>query len=523
MKNIISVQIGYKVRLIAPLVLACTCVWSLMCFLGKALPAQASSAYYVDGSTGQDLPGCGNINFPCRTIGFALMTVTSGDVINVAQGVYEWQSHVYPPLVQRETLGPSTRIVFASVRDGNSEIYVMNTDGTGQTNLTNNITGDFNPASSPDGTRIAFNSDRDGNSEIYVMNADGTEQTRLTNNPAIDAGPVWSPDGTKIAFHSDRDGNGEVYVMNADGTGIIRITEISGDDIYPAWSPDGTKMVFYSNRDGNREIYVMNADGTDQTRLTNNSSQDSSPAWSPDGALIGFTSDRDGNRQIYVMNTDGTGQTRLTNNSSVDTEVAWSPDGTKIAFVSDRDGNSEIYVMNANGTDQIRLTNNTSQDYSPDMFKIDTSTSTLVTPEDGGELTSTANLSTTITFPPNAVTEPVTVTLDITSNHPISSSFGFVGHNFYINAITSDGTPVISFTEPFTITIQYSDSDIEELDEASLVLNYWDTETSSWVEIPTIVDIDENKITVVLDHLTDFAVIGETQERIFLPLVLLNH
>src|SRR3990170_6246104 len=54
------------------------------------------------------------------------------------------------------------------------------------------------------------------NAEIYVMNADGTGQTNLTNDPATDYAPAWSPDGTKIAFYSDRDGNLDVYVMNAD-------------------------------------------------------------------------------------------------------------------------------------------------------------------------------------------------------------------------------------------------------------------------------------------------------------------
>jgi dipeptidyl aminopeptidase/acylaminoacyl peptidase len=47
---------------------------------------------------------------------------------------------------------------------------------------------------------IAFTSDRDGNDEIYVMNPDGSGQTNLTKDPAIDQLPAWSPDGTKIAF-----------------------------------------------------------------------------------------------------------------------------------------------------------------------------------------------------------------------------------------------------------------------------------------------------------------------------------
>ena len=66
---------------------------------------------------------------------------------------------------------------------------------------------------SEDGRKIAFTSQRDGNSEIYVMNADGSNVERLTHHDAYDFGPAWSPDGTKIAFSSWRDGNIEIYVV----------------------------------------------------------------------------------------------------------------------------------------------------------------------------------------------------------------------------------------------------------------------------------------------------------------------
>jgi len=46
---------------------------------------------------------------------------------------------------------------------------------------------------SPDGTRIAFQTDRDGNVEIYVMNADGSAETNLTNDPADDFQPYFQP------------------------------------------------------------------------------------------------------------------------------------------------------------------------------------------------------------------------------------------------------------------------------------------------------------------------------------------
>jgi len=73
-------------------------------------------------------------------------------------------------------------------------------------NLTNNPASDTDPNWSPDGSMIAFASTRDNNHNIYVMNADGSGQTRLTRNAAPDFSPAWSPDGTRIVFQSNREG-----------------------------------------------------------------------------------------------------------------------------------------------------------------------------------------------------------------------------------------------------------------------------------------------------------------------------
>ena len=260
---------------------------------------------------------------------------------------------------------PYGRIVFGSDRDGDGEIYVMNADGTNQTNLTNNAVWDGEPAWSPDGSKIAFGSDRDGNHEIYVMNADGTNVTRLTNDLEWDFGAAWSPDGAKIAFDSIRDGDYDIYVVNVDGSGLTNLTMDSANNWGAAWSPDGAKIAFGSDRDGAAEVYVMNADGTGQTRLTDNTAWDRGPDWSPDGSKMVFHSDRDGNMEIYVMNADGTGQTRLTDSSGYDGWPSWSPDGSHIAFHSERDGNLEVYVMKADGTGQTNLTNSPEGDRLP--------------------------------------------------------------------------------------------------------------------------------------------------------------
>lgn len=114
----------------------------------------------------------------------------------------------------------------------------MNPDGTGQTRLTDNSDEDNLPSFSPDGTKIAFSSRRDGVQEIYIMDSDGNGQTNLSNVLiAHDFAPSFSSDGTKIAFGSGRDGNAEIYMMNSDGTGQANLTNNgSGDDMYSSFS-----------------------------------------------------------------------------------------------------------------------------------------------------------------------------------------------------------------------------------------------------------------------------------------------
>ena len=155
----------------------------------------------------------------------------------------------------------------------------MNVDGSSQTRLTSNSATEVAPAWSPDGTKIAFDSDRDGNREIYTINSDGSNPVRLTSNAASDSDPNWSPNGTALAFVSNRDGNFEIDSMNADGSNVTNLTRNTAFDADPAWSPDGSMITFTTNRNGLNEIAVMNADGSGETVISTGS--DGFPDWQP--------------------------------------------------------------------------------------------------------------------------------------------------------------------------------------------------------------------------------------------------
>lgn len=166
------------------------------------------------------------------------------------------------------------------------DVFIINADGSGENNVTNSSTSnDAAPTWSPDGNTLAFFSDRgaDGDTEIWRINTDGSGLTQLTSNDdtIADGSPDWSPDGTRIAFSTNRDQDFEIYLMNADGSNPVRLTNTAGQDVQPSWSPDGTQIVFLSDRDGNGEIYKINTDGSGLINLTVNNANERDPDWSP--------------------------------------------------------------------------------------------------------------------------------------------------------------------------------------------------------------------------------------------------
>ncbi len=267
--------------------------------------------------------------------------------------------------------GVNGKLVFASDASGNYDIYLANTEGKNQLQLTTSAADDVDPSWSPDGARIAFISRRDGNFEIYVMNADGSNQTRLTNTAADEFDPAWSPSGAKIAFSRDSQNDLDVFSMDANGSNQTNLTNNTADDAFPSWSPDSTKLAFTSDRSGNADIFVMNANGSSPMNISNNSANDDFPAWAPNGRSIAFSSDRFGNFDLFLMSIDGSGQTRLTTSVKEETFPAWSPDSARLVYAAGTlvggllDVN-DIVVMPVNASVKSTVINGSADEIFPD-------------------------------------------------------------------------------------------------------------------------------------------------------------
>jgi len=233
--------------------------------------------------------------------------------------------------------------------DGNYEIFTINVDGTDLAQLTNTTGGRFfdgfqgntGPCFDPKGLKIVFSSDRDlipggnsdGNNDLFVMNVNGSGLTQLTATTGGwgVAGGCLNGNDTQVILDSDRDlvpggngdGNYEIFTVKANGTGFIQLTNTTSPtsgfgNVNPIWTSDGKTVFFRSdvdwiggNPDANQEVIRMNINGTNKVQMTSSAGGFGSTARgiTLDGKTLAVESDADlvpGNNtghsgQIYTI------------------------------------------------------------------------------------------------------------------------------------------------------------------------------------------------------------------------------
>ena len=196
-----------------------------------------------------------------------------------------------------------------------SELYIANSDGTGERKLLAESVFDYHASYSADGKWIVFTSERAGRgqADIYRARVDGTAVERLTDSEAVDDQAALSPDGTLVAFVSTRETyKANIWILDLKTQQLRNLTGqsgIQGDPnkpggfFRPTWSPDGKWLAFSSDRNTEwrarkgawehiqeLSIYVIGADGTGLRHVSNSQPGicAGSPKWSADGKRVVF-------------------------------------------------------------------------------------------------------------------------------------------------------------------------------------------------------------------------------------------
>jgi len=142
------------------------------------------------------------------------------------------------------------------------DIYTMDADGGNLARLTENTLSNLYPDYSPDSQQITFSSTRAGDNDVFVMNSDGSQQLNLTYDSIYQEWySTWSPDGTKLAYTFDDDLVGptvegdDIYIMNPDGTQRVNLTNdpTTSHNRAPSWGFGSMQTYSISGhvRDGN--------------------------------------------------------------------------------------------------------------------------------------------------------------------------------------------------------------------------------------------------------------------------------
>lgn len=277
---------------------------------------------------------------------------------------------------------PGYDLAFMARLDSDSpwQIYVLNSRQGERLRVTETRSNERTPRWSPDGKRLLFASDRDGNREIYVWDIQQTQAgqvggqlTNLTQNEAPDWQPAWAPDGERVAFSSYRDENWEVYTVHADGTEPTRLTNDPASDFSPAWSPDGRKILFASRRRGDADLFTVDVATGELTQLTRSKLDEYDPAWSPDGQWIAFATYMGDQSDIFVMRADGSDPVNITQSPYAnDFQPTWTPDSAWLTFVSytSAEGDHDIFRMRRDGSEVSKLFDDSGDDLAPSWRQI---------------------------------------------------------------------------------------------------------------------------------------------------------
>ena len=252
-----------------------------------------------------------------------------------------------------------TKIAYSGRVGRFKELFVMDMDGSGVRQLTDERGLAISASWAPNGSSLIYTSYRKRVPDLFVVNIDSRRVSQFTTGAELDIGAEFASGGSQVLASRTTGKASDIVIFDSSGNISKNLTPKNGlIDVSPSFSPDNSQIVFCSNRGGGPQIYKMNSDGSGIKRISFVSSNYcTSPEWSPTGKKVAFVCRAEGRQQIFVANADGGGARQLTSFGNNE-DPSWSPDGRYLVFATTfgRGGIYNLAMMREDGSNIRQLT-----------------------------------------------------------------------------------------------------------------------------------------------------------------------